>query len=124
MRAAIALASLALAACQTPCPPAASVTTVERFRCADGSELQVTFTLDQAIVVQEGFTTLTLPSRISSAGYRYADQGAELRGRLNESSWTRPGAAETLCQQQLEQEGPQPTTEPQQEPWPLQEQED
>lgn len=102
MRAAIALSLLALAACQTPCPPVGSETTMARFRCEDGSELQVTFTSDQAVVVQEGFPTLTLPSRISSAGYRYADQGAELRGRLTENVWTRPGAAETACERQTQ----------------------
>lgn len=100
MRAAIALVCLALAACQTPCPPGPSETTVVQFECEDGSDLQVTFTLEQAVVVQEGYTTLTLPSRISSAGYRYADQGAELRGRMDQTRWTRAGAAETLCDRQ------------------------
>jgi hypothetical protein len=73
---------------------------VARFECEDGSELEATFTLDQAVVVQEGYTTLVLPSRISSSGYRYADNGAELRGRMNETRWTRPGAAETICERQ------------------------
>lgn len=101
MRAAIALVCLALAACQTPCPPGPSETTVVQFECEDGSDLHVTFTLEQAVVVQEGYTTLTLPSRVSSAGYRYADQGAELRGRMDQTRWTRAGAAETLCERKL-----------------------
>jgi membrane-bound inhibitor of C-type lysozyme len=100
MRAALVLACLTLAACQTPCPPpAADAPTLSRFQCEDGSELQVTFTRDQAVVVQEGYATLTLPSRISGSGYRYADNGADLRGRMSEARWTRPGAAETICQQ-------------------------
>jgi membrane-bound inhibitor of C-type lysozyme len=101
MRAALVLACLTLAACQTPCPPSATDAPVlARFECEDGSELQVTFTRDQAVVVQEGYATLTLPSRISGSGYRYADNGADLRGRMTEARWTRAGAAETICQQQ------------------------
>lgn len=104
MRAALVLACLTLAACQTPCPPPPVDTpTLSRFECEDGSELQVTFTRAEAVIVQEGYATLTLPSRISGSGYRYADNGADLRGRLSEARWTRPGAAETVCQQQQQQ---------------------
>lgn len=100
MRVALVLACLTLAACQTPCPPPAVDTpTLARFHCEDGSDLQVTFTRAQAVVVQDGYATLTLPSRISGSGYRYADNGADLRGRMSEALWTRPGAAGTICQQ-------------------------
>jgi membrane-bound inhibitor of C-type lysozyme len=99
MRAAIVLAAFAVSACQTPCPTPAGGATTVMFRCEDGSDLHVTFTLESAVVEQEGYTTLTLPDRIAGSGFRYEDNGAELRGRLNESRWTRPGAAETICQQ-------------------------
>lgn len=92
------VAVCALAACQTPCPATSEPVTMQ-FECEDDSNLTVTFTPEQAVVVQEGYTTLALPARVAGAGYRYASGGAELRGRPNESRWTRPGAAETLCSQ-------------------------
>jgi hypothetical protein len=98
MRVAIVFAVLAVSACQTPCPAPNAQAIIATFGCEDGSDLRVTFTLDSAVVEQEGYTTLTLPARITGSGFRYADNGAELRGRMNESRWTRPGAAETLCQ--------------------------
>ncbi len=96
MRLAILTAAFALAACATPCPTVAEAVTTT-FRCEDGSDLRVTFLPDQATVVQEGYVTLTLPSRVAGGGFRYAGNGAELKGRASESRWTRPGAAETLC---------------------------
>jgi hypothetical protein len=97
MRAALVFAVCALAACQTPCPSPSAEARLVNFTCEDGSALAVTFDGDTATVVQQGYVTLTLPSRISGAGYRYADNGAELRGRMSEARWTRPGAAETVC---------------------------
>lgn len=100
MRVAILIAALGLAACQTPCPgPGAGAQTLN-YLCEDGSTIGVTFTAENATIVQEGYTTLTLPARISSSGHRYSENGAELRGRMNETHWTRPGAAETVCTQQ------------------------
>lgn len=101
MRAAVILAIFALAACQTPCPAPDTGPVTATLRCEDGSDLVVTFTRspDSARVVQEGYTTVDLPMRISGSGYRYAESGAELRGRGTEARWTRPGAAETLCNQ-------------------------
>jgi membrane-bound inhibitor of C-type lysozyme len=104
MRAAVAvLAAFALAACQTPCPAPDSEPTTATFRCEDGSMLEVTFTRgpDAARVVQEGYTTLNLPARVTGSGYRYSESGAELRGRGAEAQWTRPGAAETTCHRLL-----------------------
>lgn len=98
MRIAVLLAAFALAACQTPCPSAGDSTVAMTFHCEDGSDLAVTFAPDQAVIVQEGYVTLTLPSRVAGGGYRYAGNGAELRGRTSDSRWTRPGAAETVCQ--------------------------
>lgn len=104
MRALTAFAAFALAACQTPCPAPERGPTTATFRCEDGSDLHVTFTdePDSARVEQEGYTTLDLPARITGSGYRYAAEGAELRRRGAEVSWTRPGAAETLCRQTQE----------------------
>lgn len=97
MRAALLIAVVALAACQTPCPAAETGPTSAVFRCDDGSNLNVTFDAGSARVVQEGYTTLDLPARITGSGYRYAADGAELRSRGVEALWTRPGAHETLC---------------------------
>lgn len=99
MRAAIVLAALALAACQTPCPAPDTAPVTTAFTCEDGSVLTVTFSHnpDAARVAQEGYTTVDLPARVTGSGYKFADNGAELRGRLNEVRWTRPGAAETIC---------------------------
>jgi len=102
MRAAFAVfATLALAACQTPCPAPNTAPINAAFDCEDGSELQVTFLAGRegARIVQEGYTTLQLPARVTGSGYRYADNGAELRGSGREVRWTRPGAAETMCEQ-------------------------
>jgi membrane-bound inhibitor of C-type lysozyme len=98
--AAAIIAAFALAACQTPCPGPEVAATSATFHCEDGSDLHVTFTHepDVATIVQEGYTTLALPARIMGSGYRYADNGAELRGQGAEVRWTRPGAAETICQ--------------------------
>jgi membrane-bound inhibitor of C-type lysozyme len=99
MRAAAFLAVLALAACQTPCPAPQTAPVNVSFRCEDGSLLNVTFTRspDAVRVAQEGYTVVDLPSRVTGSGYKYADNGAELRGRSTEVHWTRPGAAETVC---------------------------
>jgi hypothetical protein len=100
MRVAAALiATAALAACQTPCPSPPTETTNATYECEDGSELRVAYTFNSATVVQEGYTTVVLPSRITGAAFRYAEGGATLRGRMNEIQWTRPGAEETVCQQ-------------------------
>lgn len=101
MRFALIIPLLALAACQTPCPPTSTGPTLVRFACEDGSDIAVTFTRspDAAQIVQEGYAPLTLPARIVGSGYRYADSGAELRGRATVANWTRPGAAETLCRE-------------------------
>lgn len=97
MRAMLVLAGLVLSGCQTPCPPPVTEARTIVFHCEDGSDINVTFTRDTATIVQDGYTTLQLPARISGSAYRFADNGAELRGRMNEARWTRPGAAETVC---------------------------
>lgn len=101
MRAAIVLAALALAACQTPCPTPRTEPINATFQCEDGSELRVTFQPqpDSVLVLQEGYTAVQLPARGAGSGYRYADNGAQLRGSGREARWTRPGAAETVCEQ-------------------------
>ena len=66
MRVAIVLVPLFLAACQTPCPSVNAGPTQAAYQCADGSTLSVTFinTAPQsAIISQEGYTTMSLPSR-------------------------------------------------------------
>lgn len=100
-RFAAVLAAAFLAACQTPCPAPQSASTQKRFSCADGSEINVTFSTapDLALVEQEGYTALSLPARIAGSGYRYVEGGAELRGRGMEVTWARPGALETVCRE-------------------------
>ena len=100
-RIATVLATLALAACQTPCPAPQAESTQKRFACEDGSEMSVTFTTapETALVEQEGYTPLSLPARISGSGYRYVEGGAELRSRGMEVMWARPGALETTCRE-------------------------
>lgn len=95
------LAAATLAACQTPCPSAPAEETQARFRCEDGSTLAVTFARrpDVARIAQDGFPLIELPSRGTGSGYRYASEGAELRGRGSEVRWSRPGSDETLCQE-------------------------
>lgn len=101
MRLALVSAALVLAGCQTPCPPAPTVPETRSFTCEDGSELIVTFDSRPgfANIVQEGFAPLELPTDESSAGYRYAANGAELRGQGRTARWIRPGGAETECTQ-------------------------
>jgi membrane-bound inhibitor of C-type lysozyme len=97
----ILAAAALLSACATPCPPTSTEPTNVSYDCEDGSALQVTFrrSPDSALIVQDGFSALTLPASLSGSGYRYAAEGAELRGRGEEARWTRPGAAETLCRE-------------------------
>lgn len=104
MRFALFIPLLALAACQTPCPPATTGVTLVNFACEDGSDIAVTFSRgpDAAQIVQEGYAPLTLPTRNVGSGYRYAEEGAELRGRATVANWTRPGAAETLCRETVD----------------------
>jgi len=97
MRLLAILAAGLLAACQTPCPAVNTAPTVSSFECEDGSTLRVTMTPMQAVVEQEGYVTLTLPARGAGGAYRYAANGAELRGRAIQAQWTRPGAAQTRC---------------------------
>ena len=102
MRAAILFAVLLLAACQTPCPSLNLGPTQATFHCGDGSNLDVTFINSppmSATIAQEGYTTLSLPSRIYGGGFRYEGNGAEFSGRADQAHWTRPGAAETVCRQ-------------------------
>src|SRR5436190_8371467 len=96
---AVSITVLALAGCQTPCPATNPTTTAMSYKCEDGSDLSVTFTHqpDAAHVVQEGYAPMDLRSRITGSGFRYAEQGAELRGRGTDVRWQRPGAAETIC---------------------------
>jgi hypothetical protein len=101
MRVAVAFALLlTLSACQTPCPPSSSTAPVERrYACADGSTLQVTFTRnpEMAHVEQWGHPNVDLRAHPTGSGYRYANRGVDLRGRLGETFWSRPGAADTIC---------------------------
>ncbi|MGE0597741.1 MAG: MliC family protein [Hyphomonadaceae bacterium] len=99
MRLLMLFAPLALAACQTPCPPADTGPEHFTYVCLDESVLNVTITRrpDIAHIVQEGFAPLDLPADITGAGFRYSQGGAELRGRGREAYWTRPGAETTLC---------------------------
>jgi Membrane-bound lysozyme-inhibitor of c-type lysozyme len=99
MRLALIAALIALAGCNTPCPPVDTGPVQVTLSCVDGSLLSVTYTRqpDFAHVVQEGYAPLDLPAASSGSGYRYAREGAELRGRGVEARWTRPGAAETIC---------------------------
>ncbi len=71
------------------------------FVCDDESEIVVNFSRspDTAQILQEGYAPLTLPARIVGSGFRYGQEGAELRGRGSVVNWTRPGAAETLCRE-------------------------
>ncbi|MEJ0060839.1 MAG: MliC family protein [Terricaulis sp.] len=99
--ASLIFAAAALSACATPCPQTDTAPNVVAYDCEDGSALQVTFrhAPDSAVIVQDGFPTVTLPASISGSGYRYAAEGVELRGRGEEARWTRPGSAETLCRE-------------------------
>lgn len=99
MRAVFLAAVLSLAACQTPCPGPQSGSVTQSFACEDGSHLEVTFNYapGSARIVQEGFAPLDLPARITGSGFRYADNGADLRERGAIVYWTRPGAAQTEC---------------------------
>lgn len=101
MRLALIAALVALAGCNTPCPPVDTGPVRVTLTCEDGSLLAVTFARqpDFALIVQEGYAPLELPAQASGSGYRYAQEGAELRGRGTEARWTRPGAAETICRQ-------------------------
>lgn len=102
MRFAQFLPVLALAAaCASPCPPPVTGMTQVRYACEDDSDIVVNYSRspDTAQILQEGYAQLTLPARIVGSGYRYAEEGAELRGRGAEVNWTRPGAAETLCRE-------------------------
>jgi hypothetical protein len=101
MRVLVMASILGLAGCATPCPPEENAAPVAvAFACEDGSTLNVTFTPEVARVAQEGYITLSLPKRGAGPGYRFAEGGAEIRGRGAEVSWSRPGAAETLCREQ------------------------
>jgi membrane-bound inhibitor of C-type lysozyme len=102
MRIAMVLAALFLASCQTPCPSLNTGPTQAIYRCEDGSTLNVTFINappQSALISQEGYTTVSLPSRIYGSGFRYSGNGAEFSGGGGEAHWTRPGAAETVCHQ-------------------------
>lgn len=102
MRVVALLSVLLLAgACQTPCPAPNTGPINTSFRCEDGSLLNVTFTRnpDAARIAQEGYVVVDLPARVTGSGYRYNNNGAELRGRANAARWTRPGAAETECRE-------------------------
>jgi hypothetical protein len=102
MRALILVLALFTSGCLTPCPAPAAGPTTARFVCEDGGVLDVTFSQrpDRALVVQEGYSPLILSGRLSGSGFRYAGDGAELRVRMPETLWVRPGAAETTCRAQ------------------------
>lgn len=99
------LSALVLTACATPCPAPDTGPITVTYQCADGSDIQVTFSRhpDNASIVQEGYSTVNLPMRTAATGFRYADNGAELQGRRSEVKWTRPGAAETVCREGLDE---------------------
>lgn len=97
----VAVFSLTLAACQTPCPVADVGPVTVNYDCDDGSMLQVTFTRspNNALVVQEGYAPTQLPAQSSGLGFRFARGGTELQGSRVQVRWTRPGAAPTLCRE-------------------------
>ena len=102
MRVVVILAALAVSGCSTPCVDAITQAQTHSFTCADGSNLIVTFNPQPSFVhvVQQGFAPLDLPSEVTGSGYRYAEAGAELNGRMGgETHWTRPGDAETVCRE-------------------------
>ena len=104
LAAVLALApALVLSGCHTPCPITNAEPVVTPYVCEDGSHLTVTYyrNPDRVHIEQEGYAPLDLTSRISGSGYRFADQGAELRGRSTRVRWSRPGAAETQCEADL-----------------------
>ena len=100
-RIAAALGAAFLAACQTPCPAPQAESRQARLVCEDGANLRVTFTTspDAALVEEDGYTAVSLPARISGAGYRYVDGDSELSSRGMEVLWTRAGAIETTCRE-------------------------
>ena len=102
MRVQVVFAALFLAACQTPCPSVNTGPTQATYHCQDGSTLAVTFINTppmSATIAQDGYTTVSLPSRIYGAGFRYSGNGAEFSGSGGGARWTRPGAAETTCRE-------------------------
>lgn len=105
MRFVLILAALAVAGCATPCADAITETTTRTLVCEDGSHLVVTFnpTPNPARIEQVGYPPLDLPLDASVSGYRFVRGGAELRGTMGaDATWTRPGAATTPCQEQMD----------------------
>lgn len=96
-----ALGAALLAACQTPCPAPQAASRQVRLVCEDGANLRVTFTSspDVALVEEDGYTSVSLPARISGSGYRYTDDESELSSQGMEVLWTRAGAIETTCRE-------------------------
>jgi|GEM_PF-1804881 len=99
MRLVVLIAAAALAGCASPCPTPNAAPTTALFSCDDGSRMRVTFTHnpERALVEQEGYIALNLPSRILGSGFRFSDGTAELRGHGSDAGWSRPGAAQTIC---------------------------
>ncbi|MGE0828909.1 MAG: MliC family protein [Hyphomonadaceae bacterium] len=91
----------ALAGCATTCPEAQIANQTEaRYACANGVSLNVTFdrAAGRALVSEDGGAALDLPIQISGSGFRYADEGVELRGRGRDVQWTSQAGETVTCQ--------------------------
>ncbi|NWG54397.1 MAG: MliC family protein [Hydrogenophilaceae bacterium] len=99
MRPLSAAALLVLAGCATPCPDAAPERATARYVCADGARLEVTFdrAAGRAFVSEDAGASIALPVQISGSGFRYADEGVEIRGRGDEALWTSPAGEQVSC---------------------------
>ncbi|MBI1186639.1 MAG: hypothetical protein GC206_04800 [Alphaproteobacteria bacterium] len=100
MKAVVACAALvALAGCATPCPDAAPERAAARYACADGARLDVTFdrAAGRAFVSEDAGASIELPVQISGSGFRYAEEGVEIRGRGDELLWTSQAGRQVSC---------------------------
>lgn len=96
------LAPLALAGCasepQRPAPsPTMQAEDPTRYACNDGTFLSVRFRDDAALVTLVDGAIVSLPRAAAGAGFRYASERMELRGRDDAATWSTRGSAATSC---------------------------
>ncbi|MBL8551332.1 MAG: hypothetical protein JNJ73_15210 [Hyphomonadaceae bacterium] len=113
LRAAALCAGVLAAGCATPCPDAPPEAAQQRFRCEDGSRLDVTFdrAAGRALVSEDGGAPLVLLVQITGVGYHYEGAGADLRAGRDptEATW-RPPASLTVALEEDEQPKGAPVT--------------
>lgn len=79
--------------------PQAGSGQIADYLCTAGVDLQVTFSPDRAsaTVAEMGYGVITLARQGGSSSFQYSGEGHELKGQIQNATWSRPGLRDVFC---------------------------